>query len=56
MSGTQTEAAGAAAEAVTTDGASLFDQVIAATKQTEPDRAASKVTCLVPCSKLASPV
>ncbi len=23
---------------------------------TEPDRAASKVTCLVPCSKLASPV
>ena len=47
MSGTQTEAAGAAAEAVTTDGASLFDQVIAATKQTEPDRAADLVKTLV---------
>lgn len=46
MSGTQTEAAGAAA-ATETEVASLLDQVVAATKQTEPDRAADLVKTLV---------
>jgi len=47
MSATQSEAAGAAADAATTEGGSLLDQVVAATKQTEPDRAADLVKTLV---------
>src|SRR6195952_1914078 len=45
MSQAQTGAAGAAAE--TTEGLSFLDQVVAATKQTEPDRAQDLVKTLV---------
>ncbi len=45
MSGTQSSASGAAAQ--TTEGLSILDQVVAATKQTEPDRAADLVKTLV---------
>ena len=38
MSGTETQAAPAAAT-TTTEGPSFLDQVVNATKQTEPDRA-----------------
>jgi type VI secretion system protein ImpC len=46
MSGSQT-AGGPAATTTTEGGASLLDQVVAATKQTEPDRAADLVKTLV---------
>src|ERR1700712_6081732 len=45
MSETKTEAAGAAT--TTTEGPNLLDQVVAATKQTEPDRAQDLVKTLV---------
>jgi type VI secretion system protein ImpC len=45
MSGTQ--AAAPAAPAVTVDGGSLLDQVVAATRQTEPDQAKDLVKTLV---------
>ncbi len=45
MSGTET--APAAAAATTTEAASILDQVVAATKQTEPDRAQELVKTLV---------
>ena len=45
MSGTQNAPAGAATE--TTEGLNLLDQVIGATKQTEPDRAQELVKTLV---------
>lgn len=45
MSGTQTAPAGAPTEAV--EGVSILDQVVAATKQTEPDRAQDLVKTLV---------
>ncbi|MDA8050403.1 MAG: type VI secretion system contractile sheath large subunit [Rhodospirillales bacterium] len=45
MSGTETAAAGAAA--TTAEAASILDQVVAATKQTEPDRAQELVKTLV---------
>ncbi|MGH7077110.1 MAG: type VI secretion system contractile sheath domain-containing protein, partial [Acetobacteraceae bacterium] len=45
MSGTETAAAGAAAS--TTEAVNILDQVVAATKQTEPDRAQELVKTLV---------
>jgi len=45
MSGTETAAAAAAA--TTTEAANILDQVVAATKQTEPDRAQELVKTLV---------
>ena len=46
MSGTETEGAAGAA-ATTTEAASLLDQVVGATKQTEPDRAQDLLKALV---------
>jgi type VI secretion system protein ImpC len=47
MSGTETAGAGAAATTTESTGLSFLDQVVAATKQTEPDRAQELVKTLV---------
>ncbi|MGH7056970.1 MAG: type VI secretion system contractile sheath domain-containing protein, partial [Acetobacteraceae bacterium] len=47
MSGTETAATDVAAATTTADGGSILDQVVAATKQTEPDRAQELVKTLV---------